>query len=60
MLGFMGAAANEGLNDDEGVWAWLGSIDDMYPMSPSGLPKLDSHGMYRGSDPTFTETNTPG
>lgn len=60
--GLWGAAANEIVKmDDEKVWAWLGSIDDIVshvairatlkveiPMVCSGDP-----------DPTFTETNIP-
>jgi hypothetical protein len=38
-VGLWGAAANEIVKmDDEGVWAWVGTIDDITHMSPSGQP----------------------
>ena len=38
-VGLWGAAANEVVKmDDEKVWAWLGSIDDMFLMWQSGQP----------------------
>ena len=60
--GLWGAAANEIVKmDDEKVWAWLGSIDDI--VSHVGIRatlKLEIMNINTGDpDPTFTETNIP-
>jgi len=61
-LGLWGAAANEIVKmDDEGVWAWLGSIDDFVSHVAIRVTlKLEIPMVCTGDpDPTFTETNIP-
>ncbi|MBI5009623.1 MAG: ABC transporter substrate-binding protein [Bacteroidia bacterium] len=61
-LGLWGAAANEIVKmDDEGVWAWLGSIDDFVSHVAIRVTlKLEIPNVNTGNpDPTFTETNIP-
>lgn len=61
-VGLWGAAANEIVKmDDEGVWAWLGSIDDVVShVAIRATLKLEIPMICTGdSDPTFTETNIP-
>lgn len=61
-VGLWGAAANEIVKmDDEGVWAWLGSIDDIVShVAIRATLKLEIPMMCTGDpDPTFTETNIP-
>ncbi len=61
-VGLWGAAANEIVNmDDEGVWAWLGSIDDIVShVALRATLKLEIPEVCTGDpDPTFTETNIP-
>ncbi len=60
--GLWGAAANEIVKmDDEGVWAWLGSIDDIVShVAIRATLKLEIPNVNTGDpDPTFTETNIP-
>ena len=60
--GLWGAAANEIVAmDDEGVWAWLGSIDDIVShVAIRATLKLEIPNINTGDpDPTFTETNIP-
>ncbi len=60
--GLWGAAANEIVKmDDEGVWAWLGSIDDIVShVAIRATLKLEIANVNTGDpDPTFTETNIP-
>jgi hypothetical protein len=60
--GLWGAAANEIVKmDDEGVWAWLGSIDDIVShVAIRATLKLEIPLVCTGDpDPTFTETNIP-
>jgi len=60
--GLWGAAANEIVKmDDEGVWAWLGSIDDIVShVAIRATLKLEIPMVCTGDpDPTFTETNIP-
>jgi branched-chain amino acid transport system substrate-binding protein len=60
--GLWGAAANEVVKmDDEGVWAWLGSIDDIVSHVAIRVTlKLEIPMVCTGDpDPTFTETNIP-
>jgi ABC-type branched-subunit amino acid transport system substrate-binding protein len=61
-VGLWGAAANEIVAmDDEGVWAWLGSIDDIVShVAIRATLKLEIPNINTGNpDPTFTETNIP-
>jgi ABC-type branched-subunit amino acid transport system substrate-binding protein len=61
-VGLWGAAANEIVKmDDEGVWAWLGSIDDIVShVAIRASLKLEIPMVCTGDpDPTFTETNIP-
>jgi len=61
-VGLWGAAANELVKmDDEGVWAWLGSIDDIVShVAIRATLKLEIPNINTGDpDPTFTETNIP-
>ncbi len=61
-VGLWGAAANEIVKmDDEGVWAWLGSIDDVVShVAIRATLKLEIPNVNTGDpDPTFTETNIP-
>jgi ABC-type branched-subunit amino acid transport system substrate-binding protein len=61
-VGLWGAAANEVVKmDDEGVWAWLGSIDDIVShVALRATLKLEIFMVCTGDpDPTFTETNIP-
>ena len=60
--GLWGAAANEIVKmDDEGVWAWLGSIDDIVShVAIRATLKVEIPNVNTGDpDPTFTETNIP-
>ena len=60
--GLWGAAANEIVKmDDEKVWAWLGSIDDIVShVAIRTTLKLEIPMICTGDpDPTFTETNIP-
>jgi len=61
-VGLWGAAANEVVKmDDEEVWAWLGSIDDIVShVALRATLKLEMMMVNTGDpDPTFTETNIP-
>ncbi|HKK42567.1 MAG TPA: ABC transporter substrate-binding protein [Bacteroidales bacterium] len=61
-VGLWGAAANEVVSmDDEGVWAWLGSIDDIVShVALRATLKMEIPEVCTGDpDPTFTETNIP-
>ena len=61
-VGLWGAAANEVVKmDDEKVWAWLGSIDDIVShVAIRATLKLEIPMVCTGDpDPTFTETNIP-
>jgi len=61
-VGLWGAAANEVVKmDDEKVWAWLGSIDDIVShVAIRATLKLEIPNVNSGDpDPTFTETNIP-
>ena len=61
-VGLWGAAANEVVKmDDEKVWAWLGSIDDIVShVAIRATLKLEIPNVSTGDpDPTFTETNIP-
>jgi len=61
-VGLWGAAANEIVKmDDEKVWAWLGSIDDIVShVAIRASLKLEIPNVNTGDpDPTFTETNIP-
>ena len=61
-VGLWGAAANEVVKmDDEKVWAWLGSIDDIVShVAIRATLKLEIPNINTGDpDPTFTETNIP-
>ncbi len=61
-VGLWGAAANEIVKmDDEKVWAWLGSIDDIVShVALRATLKLEIPMVCSGDpDPTFTETNIP-
>jgi ABC-type branched-subunit amino acid transport system substrate-binding protein len=61
-VGLWGAAANEIVSmDDEGVWAWLGSIDDIVShVALRATLKMEIPEVCTGDpDPTFTETNIP-
>jgi len=61
-VGLWGAAANEVVKmDDEKVWAWLGSIDDIVShVAIRATLKLEIFNINSGDpDPTFTETNIP-
>ena len=61
-VGLWGAAANEVVKmDDEKVWAWLGSIDDIVShVAIRATLKLEIPMICTGDpDPTFTETNIP-
>jgi len=58
-VGLWGAAANEIVKmDDEKVWAWLGSIDDVVShVAIRATLKLEIPNVNTGDpDPTFTET----
>jgi branched-chain amino acid transport system substrate-binding protein len=60
--GLWGAAANEVVKmDDEKVWAFLGSIDDIVShVALRAALKLEIYMVCTGDpDPTFTETNIP-
>lgn len=60
--GLWGAAANEIVKmDDEKVWAWLGSIDDIVShVAIRATLKLEIPTVCSGDpDPTYTETNIP-
>jgi ABC-type branched-subunit amino acid transport system substrate-binding protein len=61
-VGLWGAAANEIVKmDDEGVWVWLGSIDDIVShVAIRATLKLEIPNVNTGDpDPTYTETNIP-
>ncbi len=61
-VGLWGAAANEVVKmDDEKVWAWLGSIDDIVShVAIRATLKLEIPNVNTGDpDPTFTETAIP-
>ncbi len=61
-VGLWGAAANEVVKmDDEKVWAWLGTIDDINShVAIRATLKLEIACVNTGDpDPTFTETNIP-
>ena len=61
-VGLWGAAANEVVKmDDEKVWAWLGSIDDIVShVALRATLKLEIPEVCSGDpDPTFTETAIP-
>ncbi|HUX94909.1 MAG TPA: ABC transporter substrate-binding protein [Bacteroidales bacterium] len=61
-FGLWGAAANEIVKmDDEGVWAWLGTIDDINShVALRASFKLEIPLVNTGDpDPTFTETAIP-
>ncbi len=61
-VGLWGAAANEVIKmDDEKVWAWLGSIDDIVShVALRATLKVEMMMVCTGDpDPTFTETNIP-
>jgi len=61
-VGLWGAAANEVIAmDDEGVWAWLGSIDDIVShVALRATLKCEIMQVNTGDpDPTLTETNIP-
>ena len=61
-VGLWGAAANEIVKmDDEGVWAWVGSLDDINSHVAIRVTlKLEIPMMSPADpDPTFTETNIP-
>ena len=61
-VGLWGAAANEVVKmDDEKVWAWLGSIDDIVShVAIRATLKLEIPMVNTGDpDPTFTETAIP-
>ncbi|NQU32815.1 MAG: ABC transporter substrate-binding protein, partial [Bacteroidetes bacterium] len=61
-VGLWGAAANEVVKmDDEKVWAWLGSIDDIVShVAMRATLKMEMMMVCTGDpDPTFTETNIP-
>jgi branched-chain amino acid transport system substrate-binding protein len=61
-VGLWGAAANEVIKmDDEKVWAWLGSIDDIVShVALRATLKVEIMMVCTGDpDPTFTETGIP-
>lgn len=61
-VGLWGAAANEVVRmDEEKVWAWLGSIDDIVShVALRATLKMEIMMVNTGDpDPTFTETNIP-
>lgn len=61
-VGLWGAAANEVVKmNDEKVWAWLGSIDDIVShVALRATLKMEMMMINTGDpDPTFTETNIP-
>lgn len=61
-VGLWGAAANEVvLMDEEKVWVWLGSIDDIVShVALRATLKMEIMMVNTGDpDPTFTETNIP-
>jgi ABC-type branched-subunit amino acid transport system substrate-binding protein len=61
-VGLWGAAANEIVKmDDEKVWCWLGSIDDIVShVAIRATLKLEIPVVCTGDpDPTYTETNIP-
>jgi branched-chain amino acid transport system substrate-binding protein len=61
-VGLWGAAANEVVKmDDEKVWAFVGSIDDIVShVALRATLKLEIYMICTGDpDPTFTETNIP-
>jgi branched-chain amino acid transport system substrate-binding protein len=61
-FGLWGAAANEVVKmDDEGVWAWIGTIDDINShVAIRATLKAEILVINPGDpDPTYTETNIP-
>ena len=61
-VGLWGAAANEVVKmDDEGVWAWVGTIDDLNShVAIKATLKLTIPNVNSSDpDPTFTETAIP-
>ena len=61
-VGLWGAAANEVVKmDEEKVWAWMGSIDDIVShVALRATLKMEIMMVNTGDpDPTFTETNIP-
>jgi ABC-type branched-subunit amino acid transport system substrate-binding protein len=61
-VGLWGAAANEVVKmDDEKVWVWMGSIDDIVShVALRATLKMEIMMVNTGDpDPTFTETNIP-
>jgi len=61
-VGLWGAAANEIVKmDDEGVWGWVGTIDDINShVAIRASLKLEIPTISPGDpDPTYTETNIP-
>ena len=61
-VGLWGAAANEIVKmDDEKVWGWVGTIDDINShVAIRATLKLEIPNVNTGDpDPTFTETNIP-
>ena len=61
-VGLWGAAANEVVKmDDEKVWIWMGSIDDIVShVALRATLKMEIMMVNTGDpDPTFTETNIP-
>jgi ABC-type branched-subunit amino acid transport system substrate-binding protein len=61
-VGLWGAAANEVVKmDDEGVWAWVGTIDDLNShVAIRATLKLEIPNVNTSDpDPTFTETAIP-
>ena len=61
-VGVWGAAANEVIKmDEENVWVWLGSIDDIVShVALRATLKVEMAMVNTGDpDPTFTETNIP-
>jgi ABC-type branched-subunit amino acid transport system substrate-binding protein len=61
-VGLWGAAANEVVKmDDEGVWAWIGTIDDLNShVAIRATLKLEIPNVNTSDpDPTFTETAIP-
>ena len=61
-VGLWGAAANEVVKmDEEKIWAWMGSIDDIVShVALRATLKMEIMMVNTGDpDPTFTETNIP-
>jgi branched-chain amino acid transport system substrate-binding protein len=61
-FGLWGAAANEVVKmDDEGIWAWIGTIDDINShVAIRATLKCEITVINPGDpDPTYTETNIP-